>query len=131
MKIALLAFLGISLFGGAAWAQEAKFESLTIDYGTIAQGSDGVRVVTFKNIGDKALYVTQVASNCGCLVPTWTFGEAAPGATLEFKIKYDTMRVGQFTKYLTVHSNDSGSPERKIAVKGNVLPPGSAPDPVK
>ncbi len=68
-KLALMAL--VALIGFTAQAQQAKisFKEDTVDYGTIAKGSDGVRVFEFTNTGDAPLIISDVKSSCGCTVP--------------------------------------------------------------
>ena len=86
-------------------APEIKFDQETIDYGTIDQGADGQRIFTFTNTGKEPLIITNAKGSCGCTVPTWPREPIAPGETGEIKVKYDTKRVGPFTKSVTINSN--------------------------
>lgn len=99
-----------------------KFEVETIDYGKIEKGSDGVRVFTFTNTGKSPLIVEKVKGSCGCTVPTKPEGPIMPGETGEIKVKYDTNRVGGFSKTVTITSNAS-EPVKRLKVKGIVLKP--------
>ena len=77
-----------------AFAQETgaqiNFETTTIDYGTIANGSDGERVFNFTNSGNKDLIIQNVQSSCGCTIPKKPEGPIAPGESSEIIVKYDT-----------------------------------------
>jgi hypothetical protein len=88
-------------------APEITFESETIDYGTIDQGANGERVFVFTNTGKEPLIITNTKGSCGCTVPTRPTDPIAPGEKGEIKVKYDTKRVGPFTKTVTVSSNAS------------------------
>jgi len=109
-KLLLLAsvlFIGIS-----GWAQESTsakvaFEKETIDYGNIEKGADGSREFVFTNTGLEPLIITNCKGSCGCTVPSWPKTPIAPGEKASIKVKYDTQRVGQFTKTVTVMSNAS------------------------
>ena len=113
-KLALMAL--VAFIGFAANAQQAKisFKEDTVDYGTIAKGSDGVRVFEFTNTGDAPLIISDVKSSCGCTVPKKPDGPVAPGATSTIQVKYDTNRVGPIRKTITVYSNAS---EPMVALK--------------
>ena len=97
-----------------------KFEVETIDYGKIEKGSDGLRVFTFTNTGNSPLIVEKVKGSCGCTVPTKPEAPIMPGETGEIKVKYDTNRVGGFSKTITITSNAS-EPVKRLKVKGIVL----------
>ena len=102
-----------------------KFEVETIDYGKIEKGSDGVRVFTFTNTGKSPLIVEKVKGSCGCTVPTKPEEPIMPGETGEIKVKYDTNRVGGFSKTVTITSNAS-EPVKRIKIKGIVLKPSTS-----
>lgn len=86
-------------------APEISFETEVIDYGTIDQGANGERVFVFTNTGKEPLIITNTKGSCGCTVPTRPTDPIAPGEKGEIKVKYDTKRVGPFTKTVTVSSN--------------------------
>lgn len=102
------------------------FENETIDYGTIAHNADGKREFVFVNNGTKPLIITNATGSCGCTVPSSPKEPIAPGAKGTIGVKYDTTRVGAFTKTVTVMSNAEGQPTKTLTVKGTILP-----DPVK
>ncbi|PCI06903.1 MAG: hypothetical protein COB73_09180 [Flavobacteriaceae bacterium] len=102
-----------------------KFEVETIDYGKIEKGSDGVRVFTFTNTGKSPLIVEKVKGSCGCTVPTKPEAPIMPGETGEIQVKYDTNRVGGFSKTVTITSNAS-EPVKRLKIKGIVLKPSTS-----
>ena len=132
------------LFSTATYAQEAKandkainfaktdipnpnagvlsFETEEIDYGTIQQNADGVRIFKFTNTGKDPIVITQVKTSCGCTVPTYSKEPVLAGASGEIQIKYATNRIGKFTKTITIMSNAS-EPNKVIRIKGEVLNP--------
>lgn len=118
-KFALIAL--VAIFGFTAQAQQAKitFKNDTIDYGTIAKGSDGLRVFEFTNTGDAPLIITDVKSSCGCTIPKKPDGPVAPGASSTIEVKYDTSRVGPIRRSITVTSNAS-EPMVALKIKGEV-----------
>lgn len=97
-----------------------KFETEVIDYGTIEQHSDGSRLFTFTNEGDAPLVITNVKTSCGCTVPSYSKAPILPGETGELKIKYDTKRLGAFTKTITVSSNAEDG-NKILKIKGNIV----------
>lgn len=112
-------------------APEITFENEVVDYGTIAQGADGNRVFKFKNTGKEPLIITNVKASCGCTTPSYTRNPVAPGEKGEIAVHYDTNRMGQFHKTVTVQSN-AKSATKVITIKGNVEPkPETVTTPVK
>ncbi|MBK7872702.1 MAG: DUF1573 domain-containing protein [Saprospiraceae bacterium] len=101
---------------GAAMA----FEAETIDYGVIDQGAEPVRVFKFTNTGTEPLIIKNAQGSCGCTVPSYSTAPVLPGETSEIKVKYDTNRVGKFTKTVTLTTN--ANPETmRLTIKGEVL----------
>lgn len=96
------------------------FESETIDYGTITKGADGKREFVFVNNGTKPVTISNAQGSCGCTVPTKPDGAIAPGAKGVIGVKYDTNRVGTFTKTVTITSDASETP-KVLTIKGTVL----------
>lgn len=95
------------------------FENETIDYGTIEQGSDPYRIFSFVNQGEEPLVITSAKGSCGCTVPTYPKEPIMPGQTAEVKVRYDTNRVGPFTKRVTLTTNE-GENTRVLTIKGLV-----------
>lgn len=113
---------GLFLFGmaGVFSAQTISFDKTTIDYGTINAGSDGHRVFTFKNTGNKPLVLSNVKPSCGCTTPDWSKQAIQPGKTGTIKVNYNTNLKGEFRRSIEVHSNDPKSGRTVIFIKGNV-----------
>jgi hypothetical protein len=119
-KLILLAFVSVFALGFEMQAQaKIQFKTDTIDYGTIAKGSDGLRVFEFTNTGNQPLIISEVFSSCGCTVPKKPDGPIAPGKTGKIEVKYDTSRVGPIRKTITVNSN-SDTPIVALKIKGEV-----------
>ena len=117
-----LLFLTIT-FGLAVNAQDLAiitFDSLTIDYGTVVKGENGIRQFKFTNTGTSDLNITQVRSSCGCTIPKKPDAPIAPGASDVIEVKYDTERIGPIRKTITVASNAS-NPMVALKIKGEVV----------
>lgn len=115
-------------FNSSLFAQETAkagvftFETETLDYGTIEQKADGARVFKFTNTGNAPIVITNAKGSCGCTVPTYSKNVIAPNETGEIEVKYDTNRIGKFTKTITLTSNAS-EPTKVLRIKGEVLKP--------
>ncbi|WNM19296.1 DUF1573 domain-containing protein [Flavobacterium capsici] len=96
------------------------FENETIDYGTITKGADGKREFVFVNNGTKPVTISNAQGSCGCTVPTKPDSAIAPGAKGVIGVKYDTNRVGPFTKTVTITSDASETP-KVLTIKGTVV----------
>lgn len=124
----LIVILSFGLFNATSSKIESKrgkvaiisFETEIIDYGTVEQHSDGMRLFTFTNEGDAPLLITNVKTSCGCTVPNYSKAPILPGESGELKIKYDTKRLGAFTKTITVTSNAQGG-NKILKIKGTIV----------
>ncbi len=99
---------------------EITFEETVYDFGKIKYKGDGTHSFVYKNTGKKPLILTKVRSSCGCTVPKWSKEPTKKRKTNEIKVKYNTGRVGRFTKSITVYSNAKKS-QIKLTIKGEVL----------
>jgi hypothetical protein len=102
-------------------APEITFEQEVMNYGTLSQGADGNRTFVFKNTGKEPLILTNVKASCGCTTPKWTRNPVAPGEKGEIVVHYDTNRMGQFHKTVTVQSNGKTS-TKTLTIKGKIDP---------
>jgi len=99
---------------------DIKFEKLVYDYGNIYQNDNGLAIFKFTNVGNEPLILTNVIATCGCTVPSWPKEPLLPGETNIIQVKYDTKRIGQINKNITVVSNALNS-QINLIIKGNVL----------
>ena len=126
MKITKYLNLFLLLFSISIYAQqsspEIEFETTTIDYGVIQNGSDGERVFSFKNTGTANLIITNIRSSCGCTIPKKPEAPIAPGEESKIIVSYDTKRIGPFKKTITVSTNQKNSPDIALKIEGTVMP---------
>ena len=137
MALALLVF-AVSAFGQTEQAKaeaaakkeqqetiegpKLKFEETTVDYGEIDQNADPYRVFKFTNVGNAPAVILNSKGSCGCTVPDAPKEPIAPGESGEIKVRYDTKRVGPFTKTVTLTTNEA-NPTRTLIIKGKVNKP--------
>ena len=116
----ILALVAFGFIGASA--QTLEFETVEIDYGVVEKGSNGVREFKFTNKGTAPLEITNAQGSCGCTVPTWPKEPIMPGQSSVVSAKYDTNRVGPFTKYITLTTNSSVEAQKslKLTIKGEV-----------
>lgn len=140
MKQFLFTLVLVSLFGGAIIAQDAApqpqdsaaegpamvFEADAIDYGVIEQGADPYRIFNFTNAGTEPLVIKHAKGSCGCTVPTYPKEPILPGESGEIKVRYDTNRLGKFTKKVTLTTN-VGEEKKVLTISGEVLKKPEAP----
>lgn len=103
-------------------------ENMEVDFGTIEQDSDPIRVFRITNTGDAPLLITNARGSCGCTTPQredWNTPIGA-GETRELRVRYDTHRVGPFRKRVTLTHNASDEPT-VLTIKGKVNAKAAAP----
>lgn len=101
-----------------------------VDFGTIDQDSEPYRTFKITNTGNAPLLITNARGSCGCTVPErsdWT-PPIAPGETRDLRVRYDTHRIGQFRKRVTLTTN-AGEPT-VLTIKGKVNTPAPQPEAV-
>jgi hypothetical protein len=127
-----LLFAILSLFSVTVFAQSGSlnlvsgsgpvltFDNEVLDYGTIEQNADGERFFKITNTGSEPLIISSCKGSCGCTVPQCPKEPILPGQTASIKVKYDTNRLGQFTKSVTVSTNAT-EPDKTVKITGNVI----------
>ncbi len=99
---------------------QMKFPVTDLNYGDIKQGSDPNREFVFTNTGSAPLVISKAVGSCGCTVPTWPQEPIIPGKKAAIKVRYDTQRVGAFTKTITLTTNAVGQENFQLTIHGNV-----------
>ena len=126
MKKAIIITLLFSFGVLQTMAQKAvvpkiTFEETTFNFDTIMQNGNGEHVFRFTNTGDAPLLITSAFSSCGCVVPEWPKEPIAPQASGSIKVKYNTSKLGLFTKVIVVKSNDKETPKTILRLNGIVV----------
>ena len=122
MKRYLFALIALSfLFTASSIGQERKiqFEKTTHEFGSVKKGGNAEYTFSFKNVSEEIITLSRVKASCGCTTPSWTKDPVNPGESGEIKVKYNTNRVGPFTKTVTV-TYDSAEKPLVLYIKGKV-----------
>jgi hypothetical protein len=139
LSLSLLVFMGIVSFGQTATktspnptapaapkpnpnAPELTFEETSFDFATLQKGDECSHEFRFKNTGNEPLILSNCQASCGCTTPTCPKEPIAPGASSVIKVRYDSNRVGVFSKTITVTSNAKNSPVT-LSIKGKIEGP--------
>ncbi|MCB0529940.1 MAG: DUF1573 domain-containing protein [Saprospiraceae bacterium] len=119
--LSILAFVLIGAYCATAQSTGAvmTFDVTTIDYGSIEKGSDPIRKFKFTNTGNEPLIIKTAKGSCGCTVPTYPKEPIMPGESNVIEVRYDTQRVGPFTKTVTLTTNESAD-THTLTIKGDV-----------
>ncbi len=125
--IAILAFVVIGAVAAKAQTSNGAVMSFdkdvtTVDYGTIEKGADPIRRFKFTNTGNEPLIIKTAKGSCGCTVPTYPKEPIMPGESNVIEVRYDTQRVGMFTKTVTLTTNETAD-THTLTIKGEVKAP--------
>ena len=103
------------------------FKTLEVNKPNIAYGADETFTFDFKNTGKTPIIISNVQTSCGCTTANKPTEPVAPGKSSSISVKYDTKRVGEFVKTITVTTN-VGDPV-VLTIKGKVAPNAETPAP--
>ena len=96
------------------------FTKLEIVRDAIPYGSEELFSFEFKHDSKTPAIIQGVQTSCGCTTANKPEAPIKPGKKSEISVKYDTKRVGQFTKTITITSNVSEP--ITLTIRGTVLP---------
>lgn len=96
------------------------FTKMEIVRNEIPYGSEELFVFEFKNNSKTPAIIQGVQTSCGCTTANKPEEPIKPGKKSQISVKYDTKRVGPFTKTITITSNVSEPVV--LTIKGIVLP---------
>ncbi len=127
MKQVLTAIAFVLLGAFAVTAQTSTgptmtFDVTTVDYGSIDKGGEPLRKFKFTNTGNEPLIIKSAKGSCGCTVPKYPQEPIMPGESNFIEVRYDTQRVGMFTKTVTLDTNEA-TPTHTLTIKGEVKTP--------
>lgn len=135
----ILFIVAIMMIAGMAFSQEnAKqgknetekvekrssilFDKLVHDFGTMEKGGDASCVFTFKNVTKKPVTLTNVKTSCGCTAADWPKEPIEKKKKGSIKVKYDSNRIGKFTKTIKVFIEGEENPIQ-LEIKGTIVSP--------
>ena len=98
------------------------FDKLVHDFGTMEKGGDASCVFTVKNITKKPVTLTNVKTSCGCTAADWPKEPVAKKKKGSIKVKYDSNRIGKFTKTIKVFIDGNENPIQ-LEIKGTIVAP--------
>lgn len=122
----LILMLSLSTFFQAQKAKPTKssgalkFTVTQITRSEIKYANEDLFVFEFINKSKKDAVIQNVQTSCGCTTADKPTKPIKPGKKGQISVSYDTRRVGEFTKTITVTSN-VGEPV-VLTIKGKVLP---------
>ncbi len=99
----------------------ALLESDTIDLGVLAQGNRASGQIRLTNQGSGELLIARVRSSCGLMTPAWPDKGIRTGKEAVIGFRYDTRRLGPFTRKVIIHTN-AWQRTLVLTVIGEVVP---------
>lgn len=120
--IFILALAFVGTFAASAQTTSGPvmtFDVTTVDYGSIDKGSEPLRKFKFTNTGSEPLIIKGAKGSCGCTVPKYPQEPIMPGESNFIEVRYDTQRVGMFTKTVTINTNEA-TDTHTLTIKGDV-----------
>jgi len=90
------------------------------NFGTIAAGEKVEYSFRFKNIGTKALVVTDVHADCGCTVPEKPEQPVLPGETGFIKVVFDCKGKENHQEKSIIVSSNANPPFTNLKLVGEV-----------
>ncbi|MBI3511003.1 MAG: DUF1573 domain-containing protein [Bacteroidetes bacterium] len=139
-KILLLAsFASLFVLGANAQPQTTpsvdpnapvmKFETDTMNFGTVTQGTIVERDYKFTNTGKTPLVITSASGSCHCTVPSYSTEPIAPGKSGVIHVRFDSNgKMGYQDKTATINSNNKDGTVI-IHLRGTVTTAPAAPAP--
>lgn len=112
---------------GITWKED------THNFGDIDKGKPVSHEFSFKNTTKQTILITNVKASCGCTATNYTKTPIKPGETGTVTATYNAANPGNFTKTVTVTTNDSDV-NKILTIKGKVTgeaTPAPAPAPAK
>jgi hypothetical protein len=104
-----------------------KFDTDTMNFGTVTQGTIVERDYKFTNTGKEPLVITSASGSCHCTVPSYPTEPIAPGKTGVIHVRFDSNgKMGYQDKMATINSNNANGTV-VLHLRGTVITPPAAP----
>ena len=100
-----------------------QFAQSTHDFGRLEPNGETItHAFYFENKGDEDLEIKRLKATCGCTMPFSPTKPIAPGQRekITVAINPQELGIGQFTKHVSVFTNEQQSSIRVLKVKGTV-----------
>lgn len=108
----------------ASGAAVASFPETSHDFGVILESNGPVsHDFYFTNDGSAPLVIVSAKAQCGCTRPKYPARPVNPGKSGEIKVTFlPAGYKGEFTKEVTVRTNDPKHKKIKLKISGVVVP---------
>lgn len=123
MKLFALFFMLLIVSGAFGQSNSKKillFDQVEIQRNDILYDAKEVFEFSFVNKTGQAVKITNVQTSCGCTTAEKPENPIKKNKRGKISVSYDTKRVGEFVKTITVTSDQA--PPVVLTIRGNVLP---------
>lgn len=98
-----------------------KLEKNQIDFGTVEEGKIQLAKITFQNVGDGTLEITDIKTTCDCTAALLSSKKLGAGESGTLRIELDTAnRSGKLTRTIMLSTNDPTEPRHIITLFANI-----------
>ncbi len=119
----MFSFIATLLICNQIVAQEIKFKETKHNFGFVHEGDTVKLSYELKNVGDKALIISNYEVECGCTVMERVTKSIEPDETYIIKVTFDThQKYDRQDRIVKIISNAKNSPT-ELRFKGVVLKP--------
>ncbi len=124
MKRLGLGLILVLTFGAlATGAPSLGVDTVTYDFGSVAEGTVVSHTFVLTNRGDETLTITGTRATCGCTTTALSKSSLAPGESVSLEARVDTSNFGgRIMKQIYIDSNDPTAPSAVVYVQGDVTP---------
>ncbi len=122
MKRLSLGLVLVVAFGAlAAAAPILGVDTVTYDFGSVAEGTVVSHTFILSNLGDDTLTITGTRATCGCTTTALSKSSLAPGESVSLEARVDTSHFsGRIMKQVYIDSNDPTTPSAVVYIQGDV-----------
>ena len=123
MKRLVVGLVLVVVFGAlAAAAPTLGVDTVTYDFGSVAEGTVVSHTFILTNLGDATLTITGTRATCGCTTTALSKASLAPGESVSLEARVDTSHFsGRIMKQVYVDSNDPTAPSAIVYIQGDVM----------
>jgi len=92
------------------------------NFGTVQEGDTVKLSYTFKNTGDRPLFLSKVHADCGCTVVSFPKEAVLPGHEEKVLVQFSSMHhPGFVSRSFVATSNTNNNSKHTLRMQGNVL----------
>jgi len=102
---------------------DLRFDEYSYDLGMLDEGAKAQRTISFRNVGEQVLTVSQVRPTCTCIGVGQVTRSIPPGGSGRISFTYDASGLrGAQAQALYIESNDPVSPVVQVQVTAGLKP---------